>query len=93
MYGQRHPFPPASTWRHSDGIRNLDIDLEDRNFIATVHLHANAVRINFDVPADDGQNFFTQDNEKIRGASRGAFISEQYLQAVARHRGGASPFE
>jgi hypothetical protein len=37
------------------------------------------VGINFDVPADDSQNFFTQDNEKIRGASRGAFISEQYL--------------
>ena len=65
---RRHgPLAPASGWRHPHRVRNFDIDFEDRDLIATVHLDVDAIGINFDMAADGDQDFLAQNGKKIRG--------------------------
>jgi hypothetical protein len=87
------PLSPACIWWRSDRIRNFDVDFEDRNFGATLHLNANAARIDFDVPADGCQNFLAQHDEKVGRTLRRSFMGKQNLQPIARNWSGSSPLE
>jgi hypothetical protein len=58
-------LPPASARQGSASVGNLDINLKGRNFIATTHLHVDAIGFYFDMSTDGGKNFVTQDIKKI----------------------------
>ena len=83
---QCSPLFPASARLCPDGIWDFDLDLEDRNFVAAVHLHSDTVWIDFDVPAHNSEDFLTQGEEKFGRTLALGLIGEQDLQAIARHR-------
>jgi hypothetical protein len=65
----------------SDGTWNLNIDLEQRDHLATIDLQPNLIGIHGDVLVDGGQNIFAKDRDKV-GIAAASFVHQQHLQSM-----------
>src|SRR5689334_67750 len=81
------PRPPVlrSLARSAERVWNFDIDRESRYGFAAVHLDLDLVRIEGDVPADQGENFFAQNSEQVRLMTLVALMRQQDLQPFPRN--------
>jgi len=61
--------------------RDLNIDLEQRDHLATVDLQPNLIGIHGDVLVDGGQNIFAKDRDKV-GIAAASFVHQQHLQSM-----------
>ena len=78
---------PASARQCPDAIRNFNFDLEGRNLIAALHVHADTVWLNFDMPGHSSENFFAQRGHFCvfrRSALATATVTEILLDKVNR---------
>jgi hypothetical protein len=74
-------------------IWNFNIDGKRRNRVAPVHLDPHLIRIEGDVPPDDGQNLLAESADQVGLAARAAFVREQDLQTFPRDRRGGPAAE
>src|SRR5690606_17857754 len=74
-------------------IRQLDLDLERRDRIATLHLDLDLVGGDVDMARDDAENLLAELGNQVAGSCRDALVLQQDLQPVARHRRGARRLE
>jgi hypothetical protein len=59
--------------------RNLDTDLQHRRRAAWAHLHFDFVRLDRDVPTNNGKDFLSKDVNEIRSAGGRSFVRQQDL--------------
>jgi hypothetical protein len=64
-----------------DGGWYLNIDLEQRDHLATVDLEPNLIRIHGDVLVDGGENIFAEDGDKV-GITAASLVHQQDLQSM-----------
>jgi hypothetical protein len=74
-------------------VRDLDVDGERRDRFAAIHLDLHPVRVNRDMPTDDGNDLLAQNAQQIGVAARVALVREEDLEALARYRRGAASKE
>src|SRR6266853_3671979 len=87
------PGSPPRAGRCAGPVGDLDVDRERRESLAAVHRHMDLFRVDRDVPAHDGENLLVQRRDQRGLAHHPAFVLEQDLQPLARHRGGADRLE
>ena len=60
-----------------DGGWYLNIDLEQRDHLATVDLEPNLIRIHGDVFVDGSENIFAKDGDKVGVSAGASFVHQQ----------------